>query len=188
MSDNDPDFAHFVGLYGRRFPYNAIRRTRHCFHVKWLLLEGPKATYMTLPSACLNKETQMHLLLTRQAVPATKEMDDIIDYMESWGRVEDPVWHRQVINWLGFICKHGIKRDHLGLVYDCVAFRVRRLINLQVGTTPTSWPLTRRAITGWSSFFMAEWKRSSDFVALKKSSVQYVLAELPNPIPNVPSV
>ena len=149
---------------------------------------GPNSSYIAIPSACLDKETQMHLITTMQALPAIKEMDEIIEYMECWGRVEDPVWHRQVMNWLGFMCREGLKRDHLGIVYDCVAFRVRRVINIQVGTTPNSWPLTRRVITGWSAFFMREWSRTSDFVTLKQGSVEFILGELPNAIIPVASV
>ena len=187
MSDLDGSYQMFLRKYGRKFPYNAIKKTRRTFHTKWLLLLGPSSTYTAIPSVCFDKETQMMLIMTFQALPATKEMDEIIEYMECWGRVEDPVWHRQVMNWLGFICQEGVKRDHLGLAYDCVAYKVRRIINLRVGTIPTSWNLTRRVISGWSDVFMAEWKRTHDFKTLKQRSVEYVLGEIPNPTPVSPN-
>ena len=148
------DFNSFLRTHCKRFPYNRIRKPRRSFHVKWLFLEAPNGSYIVIPSVCLNKQTQMQLLISLQALPATREMDDIIEYMECWGRQEDAVWYHKVIDWLAFTCREGIKRESLDLSYDCIALIVRRTLEIQGASTSTQ--LTRTVIVGWIGFFMRE--------------------------------
>ena len=104
--------------------------------------------------------------------------------MECSGRDEDNVWYHSVVNWIAFICREGIKRDHLGLLYDCMALRVRRLIEQHMG--PRTTQRTRRLFQQWREYFFSEYENgSTDFVTLKRASVAYVRGAMSNWIPTV---
>ena len=123
------EFQIFLRRNGNKFPYSQIRKTRSTVYVKWIVLAAGQS-FVNLPSMSLDKPTLNHLIVTQQAWPLPTDMGDIIDYMEWQGRSEDAVWYHNVVDWIAFICREGIKRDHLGLLYDCVvALRVRRLID-----------------------------------------------------------
>ena len=118
--------------------------------------------------------------MTLQAWPLPADMGEIIDYMECWGRGEDAVWYHNVVNWIGFICREGIKRDRLGLMYDCVALRVRMLIEQNMGGQGTTQP-TRRLLQQWREYFFTRYEHGvTDFATLKRGSIVYVRGVMSN--------
>jgi hypothetical protein len=187
MKVNQRDFAMFVQNNGSKFPYSEIRKTRRHFYVKWIVFakRARRHSFVTLPSNCVNKDTLNHLIITKQAIPLTSSMNEIVDYMERWGKSEDSVWYQQVVDWLAFICREGIKREHLGVLYDCVALKVRREIYLHAGTVATS--ETSRIFNAWRTFFFDQYARSTtDFIALKQSSMVFVATLIANLISSPP--
>ena len=178
------EFQTFLRCYGGRFPYSDVRKTRRTFHVKWLLL-GDSGTHVAIPSSCVDSETQNHSIITLQAVPATQEMEGIIEYMERWGRVEDPVWHRKVLNWLVYICQQGIKRPHMSIVYDCIVVKIRHVLNEHLGTR---YALTGRIMNNWHDLYVRKWNSGvKDFAVLKQYSIEYVFGKIQSASPSSPS-
>ena len=164
------EYQVFLRAHGRRFPYNQVKKTRNSFHTKWLLLANVDK-YIAIPSHCIDNQTQNHLIITYQALPTTQDMDPIIEHMERWER-SDPVWHRQVIDWIAFICREGVKRDQYGLVYDCVAFKVRKAIYQHIGC---QWELTGRLFHRWSEKFCKKWRNGQrDFGCLVEFTMDMV--------------
>ena len=180
------DFQLFLQQHGRKFPYNQVRKTRRTFHVKWLVLACTNTSYVTLPSCVVDKKTLNHLIITKQAWPLTTEMDEIIDYMECWGRQQDPVWYSQVVDWVAYICREGIKRDHAGLLYDCIALRVRRMLYLHLGSVTSR--TARRLFTRWREYFFREYANGySEFSVLKAASVLFIEEGFPGSTEEVAS-
>ena len=178
MKINASEFQTFLRRNGKKFPYNQIRKTRSTIYTKWLVLAAGQS-FVTLPSISIDKPTLNHLVVTQQAWPLPAEMGNIIDYMECWGRGEDAVWYHNVVDWIAFICREGIKRDYLGLLYDCVALRVRRLIEQDMGSQVTA--LTRRVFQQWREYFFSQYESgSTDFVSLKRASIAYVRGAMSN--------
>ena len=177
------EFQIFLRRNSKKFPYNQIRKTRSAIYTKWLVL-GAGQSFVTLPSISIDKPTLNHLVMTQQAWPLPAEMSEIIDYMECWGKGEDVVWYQNVVDWIAFICREGIKRDRLGLLYDCVAMRVRRLVEQQFGVTTTQ--LTRRILQQWREYFFSQYENgSTDFVTLKRASIAFVRGAMSNWNPTV---
>ena len=181
------EFQIFLQRNGNKFPYNQVRKTRSTIYVKWLVLAAGES-FVTLPSISINKATLNHLVMTQQAWPLPADMSKIIDYMEGQGRAEDVVWYHNVVDWIAFICREGIKRDRIGLLYDCVALRVRRLIEQHMGSTTTE--PAKRILTHWREYFFSQYENGSrDFVTLKRASVAYVrgaMSTVPSTVRSTP--
>ena len=187
MRVNLSEFQIFLRRNGSKFPYNQIRKTCSSIYVKWLVLAAGGQSFVTLPSISIDRPTLNHLVMTQQAWPLPAEMGEIVDYMECWGRSEDSVWYHNVVDWIAFICSEGIKRDHLGLLYDCVALRVRRLIEQHMGTRMTQ--RTRRLFQQWREYFFSQYENgSTKFVTLKRASIAFVRGAMSNFNPTVPSL
>ena len=186
MNISNLEVQNFIRNHGRRFPYSDVRKTRRSFHVKWLLLRAPHR-FVTLPSLSLKKSTVNYLVVTKQAWPVTPLMETIIEHMEFIGREEDPVWHRQVVDWLAFICREGIKRDAIGILYDCVAFRARRIVYRN--TLSTTSGLTASLLDGRREQFFHHYHNvSTDFASLKDASLAHLEHEIESTIFVVPAV
>ena len=146
------DIQPFLQKNGRKFPYNQVSKTCRSFYPKWVVLkERHGQTNVTLPSSAIDKRTFNHLIITKQAWPLSPFMDQILDHVESWGREEDASQYRNVLGWIAHICIEGIRRDNLGLLYDCVAFRVRDIVQEYTGSRITS--LTRLLLNNWREAF-----------------------------------
>ena len=187
MKLNLSEFQIFLRRNGNKFPYNQVRKTRNTIYAKWLVLAAGQSSFVTLPSISLDKPTLNHLVMTQQAWPLPADMSEIIDYMECWGRGEDRVWYHNVVDWIAFICREGIKRDHLGLLYDCVALRVKRIIDEELGSRTTE--LTRRLLRQWREYFFSQFENgSTDFITVKRASIAFVRGAMSNINPTVPSL
>jgi hypothetical protein len=175
MKVEKKDFDLFVRLNGRKYPYSDVRFTRRHFHPQWLLLARPgvRSSYLILPSGALSKVASTGLIISKEALPVPHHLDEILTFMERWGRGEDPVWYRQVVDWIGFVCNAGIRRNYMGIAYDCVALKVRRMLYLHYGLGSTE--LTRTIFTGWKTFFFYQFEYvTTDFIVLKQQSMEFV--------------
>ena len=181
-------YQQFLRQHGRKFPYSQVRKTRRTFYSKWIILRerhGGRCN-VTLPSSTIDKATLNHLIISLQAWPLSPGMDEIIDYMERYGRLEDNAWYHNVVNWIAHICSNGIRRCHMGLLYDCVALRVREIVYEHTGSRVTQ--LTRVLLEQWRQTFFAMYEHgTTDFVTLHEESVAYILNRIRTSIPGTPS-
>jgi hypothetical protein len=178
MKLNKSDFNSFVQQKSGKYPYCEVRITRRHFHVKWLVLAQSGTSFVSLPSRVLSKETVTSLIIGKEALPVPFVLNEIMDFMERWGRGEDNVWYRQVVDWVGFVCNEGIKQDYLGIAYDCIALRVRRVLYLH------GMDGNRRIFTAWKTFFFHQYEYvTSDFVLLKQASMNFIAGMIHTEIP-----
>jgi hypothetical protein len=169
MNIKKSDFQLFITEKARWYPYSEVRFTRRHFHVKWLLLAQCEKSFVMLPSRVLQKATATALIVGKEALPVPTMLNEIVDFMERWGRSDDQVWYKQVVNWIGYVCNEGIKRDYLGVAYDCVALKVRRVLHLRGIDGNT------RVFTAWKTFFFHQYHHvTKEFVLLKQASMDFV--------------
>ena len=154
-----------------------LEKTRRAFYPKWIILRDHGHSYVTLPSSSLDRPTLTHLIITKQAWPLSPFMDEILDHMECWGREEDGKWYRKVLNWISHICAEGIRRDNLGLLYDCIALRVRDIVDRYARTTL----LTRSLLQKWREHFFRMYASGlTGFAELYEDSIDFVLTGIEN--------
>ena len=174
-------FRAFLQHNGRKFPYNQVRKTRRTFYPKWIVLQERHGRNVTLPSSTIDKETLNHLIISKQAWPLSPVMDEIVDYMDCWGRVENARWYQNVIDWIAYLCYNGIRRCNQGLLYDCAAMRLRDMVSRCAGATTE---LTRVILKRWRTEFFRMYDCGiTDFATLYEESSEFVVNELENSIP-----
>jgi hypothetical protein len=120
-----------------KWPYNEVLQTRQHFHPKWIFLRGyhheiiwsQPCSFKAIPSTFFHKETLNSLILTKEAVPLTEELDDIMDCMECWGRGLNQCWYFKVVDCLGRILNQGPKVPKALVLKQCIKYRVEDILS-----------------------------------------------------------
>ena len=126
----------FLRESSREYPYNEIFGTRKQLYVRWVLMKRARRVQSTaigtdweaLPSSMFDADTMTYLLVSRQALPATRDMAKILDTMESWGRGVSDMWYLRTVDYLGFLCEEKHELGCQQLMRHCIAFRVNTLL------------------------------------------------------------
>ena len=125
-------FEFFCNTWGAEYPYCELKKTRNRYYIKWVILCGSKSSIPrqrtpleAVLSSSFDKDTLQHLLLSKQAMPLTPSMSDIMDWMSSWGRSKSNTWYEDVVELFMFYCQEKIPVSDKRLVEDVISLKVK---------------------------------------------------------------
>ena len=158
-------------------------RTRRRFRMKYLLLQStntteyvPSGRYYPIPSSTLHPDAVQELIITRQALPCTPDMDDIIYRMERWGRVVSIEWYRQVMSWLAFNMELGFAVDKENLLFECIEIRLRQLLSRAGLCLLAEFDIHRAATDHFHYIYKQQ--GTTDFFWLSLEMIRFVAARI----------
>lgn len=182
MDVSRAEFNYFLQQYGASYPYNAITSTRQGFRSKWLMLAmldfAPMRRHSELyviPSSAFSKKTATNLIATRQAIPLTPDMDEVMECMDCWGRNVNHVWYELTLNVLEeyLLRDEGVKRELLFL--HVILIRIRGVVNRYDFPVATKEGL----INEWMEFYGNLYDYTTkDFYELALRSFQFIRAKI----------
>lgn len=184
-------FTCFLQEYGARYPCNEIPSTRQGFRCKWLLIQGGNAVLRresdlyAIPSSSFDRPTFIHLIVTRQALPLTPQMDQVMDWMDSWGRGISSVWYDHVVD---LFCLHLEEETFISneiLLKEVVYLHMEKMVwdHFLAGDD-----LGHYILDEWHAYFNQVFHHSTkDFFYLATKSIFFVRAKIEHATPQIPS-
>jgi len=192
-------FASFVEEYGGNYPYCDVLLTRTSFHTRWLFMygtnhgivhAGPLPSWKAVPTSVFDKGTVQQLIVSGQALPAPREMCDILDCVDYWGRALDPEWYFKMVELMASWCSDGFAPNTELLLGQCIQMRVRRMLDQYSGMPWLDGTHGSELEVKWLAFFLEEFhdrghSNSKDFYQLCVVSIHFVEAMITEEQQNV---
>ena len=134
-------FNEFYDRVKGNFPYNDVRVTRRCFHVKWLLMTcktDPGIQFYhghLFPLLCstVHANVVQELIITGQGLPLPQDFSLLLDSMFYWGRAINVAWYEKTLELINFYlhCEDLSRETFTSsrLYFDVIQMRVLQIIN-----------------------------------------------------------
>ena len=111
-----------------------------------------RTVYQAVLTSNFDDETLQHILVSRQGHPCTPVMDNVMDWMDTWGRLKSNLWYEEAVEMLAFYCDEKIKDNDKEIIQEIIALKVKDDIRLALSTT---------ALLGWTTY--NEWTEWFDY-------------------------
>lgn len=174
MFTSKDSLDYFFALHGEEFPFNAMRRTRHRVCCKWLIVFSSGDTPLrrqspchAILSSCFDSDTVQHLIVSRRAAPLPPVMGNIMDIMDTWGRMKSNRWHEEVVELLASHVHERVDETDVNLFYEC--------IKLWVLSTLETHHFGYGLFDEWTEYFDQLWEyETKDYFDLARESISFV--------------
>ena len=173
-------YSYFMSEWGGDYPYCELKKTRSQFYAKYAVIcsksksNVPRrgTSFDVVTTSSFDKETLRHLFLSKQAIPLTPTMAEIMDWMYCWGRNKSDSWYERTLEWFMFLCTEKISVSKRELIFDTIAIKVREDIHCYFVTTQMTGWLTYNEWVDWFNFQYEN--ITEDFFELSYKSIGYV--------------
>ena len=102
------------------------------------------SSYTVLLALNFDTQTLNHMvLLSMIGTPLPPSMDELIDWMQHWGKSISQHWYQETLNWIAFFCDKGMDVSVREIKFKVISSKVREQIHLSLLSTN---------LLGWTVF------------------------------------
>lgn len=168
----------FANVWGMDYPYCELRETRSRYYFKWILLHSGRekvprkySRHAAVLASCFDNETLDQLVYSKQGIPLTEDMSEIMDWIDGWGRDISHFWYQETMDLFSiyFSLKERVTKKEL--LYEVIAIRIREQIHQAYTLTLfVGWT----TFNSWRDWFDSEFDENPDFFHLAYNSMRFI--------------